>query len=358
MAINENIPNEVVLASVDDAAKCEKDIVSTHVELCETLQRLKDECKKEIRSAIGKEKSETYEKVHEKAKQRLADIASSTQHTTEGLKLSSQMRRQILNESKRSISRLGIEAMKIKKIQKKFKNEAEAAVERALLGHEEAPYVDLSDAEAPTLSHNPWEWRSTPYYSQWGTHWSYGTRGWRWSSHSENRWTGGINCWSSMNIHGADDSDYTYTNSYSELRFWFRMPAAGMVEVWLYLQAVDTPYGGCLWDEWGWSDASIRQRSRPYLRVISPYSSYRFGTLLDYRRGEYEGCWAGTIAGAGYYRYAHHFSLGTYAAGQWCLCAVGIQDYNYFWVNDMSCNTYITSRWFLKNVAVRSTGAP
>ena len=33
MAIKENIPNEFLLASVDDAAKREKDVVSTHVEL-------------------------------------------------------------------------------------------------------------------------------------------------------------------------------------------------------------------------------------------------------------------------------------------------------------------------------------
>ena len=358
MAIKENIPNEVVLASVDDAAKREKDIVSTHVELCETLQRLKDECKKEIRSAIGKEKLETYEKAHERAKQRYADVASSMQHTTESLKLVSQMRRQILAESKQLIGRLGIDPMKIKKIQKKYIAEARSAVERALQAREEAPYVDISPADAPTPSHNPWEWRSPPYVGQWGTQWSYGTRGWRWVSHSENRLTGAINCWSSMSIYGADDSDYTYTKAYSELQFWFNMPAAGMVEVWLYLQAVDTPYGGCLSDEWGWSDAYIQQSSRPYLWVLYPYGSARYSTLLNYQRGEYEGCWAGTIADAGHYRYAHLFSLNTYAAEQWVKCGVGIYDYNYFWVNDMSCNTYMTNRWFLKNVAVRSTGAP
>ena len=77
---------------------------------------MKDECKKEIRSAIGKEKLETYEKAHERAKQRYADVASSMQHTTESLKLVSQMRRQILAESKQLIGRLGIAPMKIKHV--------------------------------------------------------------------------------------------------------------------------------------------------------------------------------------------------------------------------------------------------
>jgi hypothetical protein len=160
-----------------------------------------------------------------------------------------------------------------------------------------------------------------------------------------------------MSIYGADDSDYTYTGAFSELQFWFRMPNAGMVEVWLYLQAIDTAYGGCLDDEWGFSDANIQQTSRPYLSIISPYGDTRYSTLLDYRRGEDEGCWGRIIATGGQYRYAHLFSLNSYAAGQWVLCGVGINDYNYVWVNDMSFNTYLTSRWFLRDVAVRSTGA-
>lgn len=291
-------------------------------------------------------------------KLRFADLANETRHTTESLKLTSQMRRRILTEVKQTVSQLGIDTRKMEQIQKRYIAEARSAVEGALVAREEAPYVEVSPAESPSRSHNPWEWRSAPYAGQWGTGWSSGTRGARWVSHSESRLTGAINCWSSMSIYGADDSDYTYTNAFSELQFWFAMPAAGLVEVWLYLQAIDTPYGGCLDDEWGFSDADIQERSRPYLWILSPYGGTRYATLLDYRRGEDEGCWGAPIAAGGNYRYAHLFSLDSYGAGQWVLCGVGIHDYNYFWVNDMSCNTYMTSRWFLRDVAVRSTGAP
>lgn len=268
------------------------------------------------------------------------------------------MRRQLATEARRFIAQLGVDARKIEQVQKKYLAEARAAVEDAMGARDVAPYVAISPDETPTPQHNPWQWRSAPYAGQWGTQGSYGTRGTRAVWHSEDRITGEIACWSNMNVAGADDSDTTYTDAYSELQFWFQMPAAGLVEVWLYLQAIDTPYGGCLSDEWGLSDANIQELSRPYLWVLSPLGTPRYGTLLDYRRGEDEGCWSGTIATAGAYRYAHLFSLDSYAAGQWVLCGVGIHDYSYFWVNDMTCHTNMTSRWFLKNVAVRSTGAP
>ena len=47
-----------------------------------------------------------------------------------------------------------------------------------------------------------------------------------------------------MWLYGADDSDYAYTNALSEVWVWYRMPAAGMVEAWLYLQCIDGLYNG------------------------------------------------------------------------------------------------------------------
>ena len=138
------------------------------------------------------------------------------------------------------------------------------------------------------------------------------------------------------------------------------MPATGLIEVWGYFQAIQDEFSGCLSDEWGVSDAGIQQLSRPYLRTISPSEAWRYGVFLDYRRGENEGCWSGKINNAqpGEFRYPYLFSMQSYAAGQWVYLAIGVHDFNYFWVNDMSCSANLTSRWFVKNIAVRSTGAP
>jgi hypothetical protein len=37
---------------------------------------------------------------------------------------------------------------------------------------------------------------------------------------------------------------------------------------------------------------------------------------------------------------------------------LGVRDMNYFWVNDMSCRSTMTSSWFVNHVVIRSTGAP
>jgi len=284
MEFVEEAPKENRLAAVDDLAARDKAIITTNAELSETLGRLKDECRREIRSIIGPEKLAVYEKFHEKKMLRLEDLASASEHTTEAMNLEAKARRRLLTEAQKFLRSSDVDARRIEDIQKKYVAEAQSSVERALRGLEEAPYVDTTDAEAPSPSHNPWAWRSPPHSSQWGTQWSYGTGGWRSVSHFESRITGEVDCWSAQAISGADDSDVSYTTAFSELQFWFQMPAAGLVEVWLFLQAIDTPYGGCLQDEWGFSDAGIQERSRPYLWILSPFGSPRYGTLLDYSR--------------------------------------------------------------------------
>lgn len=164
-----------------------------------------------------------------------------------------------------------------------------------------------------------------------------------------------------MSLHDADDDDYSYTSAQSELWVTFRMPATGMIEGWALLQSVDNRFGGCLEDEWGFSDANIHELSRIYMQVASPgWGAYRYGTLADYSRGEDEGCWSGSIWGvnSGNLKWAQLFSMDTYAAGQWVTVAIGIEDYNSFWVNDMSCDSWMVNRWFVKNIVLRSTGAP
>jgi hypothetical protein len=135
------------------------------------------------------------------------------------------------------------------------------------------------------------------------------------------------------------------------------MPAAGLVEVWVWYQDIDTDYAGHLWDESGCSDASVQQLSRAYLWTID--STERYSTIVDYRRGESEGGWAvGGPTGSGVILPKHFFSHETYAAGERVYVAAGIRDMNYFWVDDMSCRSIMHSNWFVHHVAVRSTGAP
>lgn len=356
MSVNENIPNAILLAAANAEAERKKEIATAHFNLSETLRHLRDACIKEIRSAIDPEKLQDYEKAREMARQRFREVAAATLPTTESLKQAAELRRQISNEGKQFVDGLGIDAKKIRGIQEKYASEAESLVKRTLLLEEEAPYVEVSAEKAPTLSHNPWEWRSPPYAGDASGYWQlYTTTPPVYPHHYENRLTGEISLSSRMWVPDADDSDLSYTEIVSYHTFWYLMPAAGLLEVWLLLEAAETYYGGCLDDEWGVSNARVLQRSRPFLLTRG---RQRFATLLEYDRGNVEGCWSHLIAPPGGQRWVHLFSLDPFAQGEWVSGSVGISDFNYFWVNDMSCSLILTSRWVLKQIVMRSTGAP
>jgi hypothetical protein len=144
----------------------------------------------------------------------------------------------------------------------------------------------------------------------------------------------------------------------SEVWVWFQMPTAGLVEIWAFLQAIETSRWGRLVDHFGFSDANIEQRSSAYLEVIEPQGGHRGITLLDYRRGGDEGSWAAALLAPGAFHAAQLFSVESHAAGQWVLLAIGVEDLNYMWLDDMEADSEMTNRWFVHHVAVRSTGGP
>jgi len=356
--LEEEIPIENQFTAADNFIERQKSIFARNKELSTTLNQLQEDCLRDIHSLIGPKKLERYSAFHGEIMGRMVELPELFTLAEERDKLEQEYRGRLLAKAREFVGSLDIDISKVKSIQKEYIARAQSAIEKVLELEEEAPYVHISPAEVPKLTSNPWTWKYPPYNGDWGTAWSSGSRGRRWVGHAENRLTGEIHCWNRMYIYGADDSDYSRTDALSEIWVWFRMPAAGMVEAWIYLQDIDTPYSGCLEDEWGWSDASIRQQSSAYLEVFNPPGARRYGSLLNYTLGECDCCWARNITDPGKFRYAHLYSKESYAAGQWGLMAIGIHDHNYFWVNDMSCDTRMTSRWFVHHLALRSTGAP
>jgi hypothetical protein len=211
----------------------------------------------------------------------------------------------------------------------------------------------------PTNIYNPWTTYGPPY------------PGWAWScawGKSDEPWypdfaryldaaAGQLGTYTHTHVDGADDSDYAYVDYRTAMRFWYRMPTAGMLEIWMKMQDIQTSYSGWLNDEWGWSDSACDQESYATLRMITPGPGvFRKGTILDYRRTGTTASWGGDVAAPGVERWAHLFSADAYPAGTWCLVEVGTQEWNNFWTNDVSIHSAMTMRWFLKNVYVRSTG--
>jgi hypothetical protein len=362
--LSPNIVDEVPLKNRLQAVNLfidrQKSIHTANSNLTTTLNQLSESCLKDIQTLIAGAQLRSYISRHNETMKTLMAMPTTYKATTEGRQQMKTSRESLVKKSQEFVATLGVDARKIENTQKSYIKKSSDALKQYLEPKEEAPYVILDVKETPKETHNPWTWAFPPYIDEWGTQWSYGTRGGRWNTHYENRNTGQVGTQGHMWLYGADDSDYAYINAMSEIWVWYKMPAAGMVEAWLYLQCIDGTYSGCMEDEWGWSDIDVYQRSRPYMEVFYPAGGRRYGTLLDFHIGECDCCWSGRVSNAnpGDFRYSHLFSTQSYAANQWVLIAFGLHDYNYFWVNDESCDLSMLNRWFMHHLAIRSTGAP
>ena len=59
----------------------------------------------------------------------------------------------------------------------------------------------------------------------------------------------------------ASDNDYAHVKYATNVSFWYQMPTAGLIEVWIEAQSRDAHHRVVLEDEWGWSDCSVNQHN-------------------------------------------------------------------------------------------------
>lgn len=342
--------HEAELDALSARAEHETKLIAQTVDLSRALARLEEECRMEVHHVIGAAKLEAYDAARRQTKQRLASLREKTPRATAELARAAKDRAKVLKEAKDFLAAQGVDVGKIREVQRRYKEKARALVDAAI-PIADVPHASFELPEVRALA-TAWQTLLPPYAGQWGWTDYYSTRGSYSVRHFENRFSGELFTDGTVRVTDADDFDEALTRAWSEFSFSYRMPAAGIIELLLTLQASDTYYGGWLDDEWGVSDAEIIQRTQVYFVA----GGTRYSSLLEYTRGESEGSWNGAAAAPGGYRYAHLFSLQSFAAGQVVYCRVGINDFNYLWVNDMSCNIWLRNRWFVPRVLVRSTG--
>lgn len=350
------IPMEALLAAQEQLIQRQQRLFDKDKKLALELAELRQEYKDEIRYLVGEETVEKYAEQYSELLAKIAETPKRFSWTLQGEKEREDYRKSLKAEKHELYHSLGFDTGRAIIIRKKFLKRAREILGRGIDLGAEMPADD--DAEEPKPTSNPWTWVFPPYSWQW-THiiQSNGSRGSRWRSLSASAASGEISLWNQMDLFGADDSDWSRIDIMSEVGFWFRMPAAGLVEVWIRYQDINTDYTGNLWDESGCSDADVQQLSRAYLWTSG--STERYSNIVDYRRGENEGGWAvGGPTAPGAILSKQLFSHEAYPAGEWVLVVAGIRDMNYFWVDDMSCRSVMRSNWFVNHVAVRSTGAP
>lgn len=356
-ATEEIVPVENRLASQDAAMDRERKLITANHELCQNLNKLRAQASQDMHEVIGS-KARVLAQAREKLRQRLANVRQTHVPTPQGLRQRAAARLQALSQARDTIKKSGVDVRKLRAVQASYKAKAWATTAAALQLDEKASPVIADPKLVPTPTHNPWTWRYPPYDEEWGGTWFAKSKGAKLISHSESRWSAQVGCHSRIFITDAGDSDYCWTRAMSEVWLWYKLPAAGMVEAWIDLQTIYANYNGYMEDEWGISDADLRQLSLVYLEVFSPPGKRRESVLLDYRRGEDEGAWSAEVSPVGSHRYAHLYSMEAWPGGQWVLMAIGVLDFNYLWVNDETCEAWLTDRYFISKVILRSTGAP
>ena len=211
--------------------------------------------------------------------------------------------------------------------------------------------------EGPKHNPHPWVIHSPPYP---GYHWDYS-----WYRTDE-PWTpsytryldkdaGQLGSYSYVGVWGADDWDLSYVRYRTAFRFWYKMPAAGMFELYFKMQSVHSNFYGDTDDEWGWSDVSVKQYSRPYVRVVSPtVGQRRFGNyLFYYYENDEDSYWYNQVAPVMSTRWAYVLSEDAYAANKWLLVEAGLEDYNYFFSNDVTVDSTVKQKWFVPEIWIR-----
>jgi len=349
-------PLDASIALQEDQLQRQKRLLQSSKDLSLQLRRLHDEYKEEILYLVGKERFDKYIGQYAELLARFAAVPGSFSRTRDGSRSEEEARKHLKAEKHRLYHAMGFDTSRAIVLRKRYLQRAREALDSSLEPDAQIP-ADASTV-APEPTSNPWTWVFPPYVHGWTSiQESNGSRGVRQRTLSATPTSGEINLWSRNELYGADDSDWSRIDIMSEVGFWFRMPAAGLVEAWIRYQDVNTDYTGQLGDESGCSDADIQQLSRVYLWTSG--STERYSTVVDYHRGEREGSWAvGGATGPGATLSRQFFSNRTYAAGEWVYVAAGARDLNYFWVDDMWCRSVMQTRWFVNHVVVRSTGAP
>ncbi len=349
--------NEIPLSEkfqiMDGLVDRQKAMLTRNKKLTLDLDRLREGCLREVNSLIGSQQLRSYTDLHDEVRGKFLEPRRVFKSESEIELEEKAYRKKLVSRAQELVDRLGVDENKVKGVFGDYIRKADNVFYSYLNPKVEAPYVVADRALVPP-EQSPWLWFYPPYFSEFGAVYAFGSRGIHAATHYEDHNTGKISTISYLEIKGASDSDYAHTDAMSEIMLTpFIVPKTGRLEAWLVLRNDTSDYHGCMDDEWGWSDISVKQQSFPYMSIYGRNGGD--GTLFDFRRGECDCCWSGKISNANPsdFRFVHLFSQGGIAANLWVTVSFGIHDINYAWVNDYSVHMTMTNSWYVDSVAIR-----
>ncbi len=354
----DEVPEETQKEAAGVSLELEQEELKQAQNLESSIKKISAEYEKELRGVVGDENLERYFEFRLPLRMQMRDAELKALPTVVGENEVEEKRLQSADKSREFLKEIDFDMARASKLRGEYQARIQKVFAEAVGRPDEAAYLVLPE-NAPADIHNPWATYSPPYPGwAWACSWARSDEPYNPSfARYLNSAAGSLGTYTHTHVSGADNSDYAWVRYHTSMRFWYRMPAAGMVEVWMYMQCISSPYSGYLKDEWGWSDSVCDQESHARLRVIVPGpSAPRKSAVLDYRRTGTDATWSRSVAYPGQYRWKHIFSMDSYPANTWVLIEIGTEEWNRFWSNDVTIHSGMTMRWFLRNVYVRSSG--
>lgn len=351
---NDDVPNQVFEKTVVSSLKLQQQEYEKAQSLTKTIEAIRTDYLKELRAVVTPSKWSRWTETRFKHRTELRDAIAKAEPTYEGEKQIKKKKKDIIANGEKLRRDTALNVTRATKLRDQHSNRLDKEIIKAW---EIPAKPTFLTSEEPSDNPHAWNVFNPPYSGQ-----SF-ARAWYKSDEPSypiytsylNRIAGQLGSYTYTRVYGADDSDTSWIWVRTGLRFWYKMPATGIFELYLKLQAIYDTYWGDLDDEWGWSDAKSRQYSRPYVRVIYPtLGNIRYGNhIFYYYRHDNDAYWNRHVVGPGNYRWAHVLSDASYPANQWLYVEAGIYDRNYFWCNDVTVRSKMNMKWFVPSIYIR-----
>lgn len=273
------------------------------------------------------------------------------------------LRRDRREESQHYLKELGIDQNELRRLSREtIARLEELRPPRPVRDGKPVMIISESDVPSEILEHktNPWTVVGPPY-------------GWSWWYDGSNdgfsftptlhldAGTGFVGNDNYVEDSDAGDADYAYMQYSTAVSFWYRMPTAGLVEVWIEAVSNWGHHRVALWDEFGWSDSMVNQHDYLTLNASvggSASELQRAEMSWFHEDGNTDGYWDNHYLTDGAPYWANLISDPNIIipAGSLVLVEVGALNWNSAFANDVSVHSSLDFAWTINHVQVHSTG--
>lgn len=167
--------------------------------------------------------------------------------------------------------------------------------------------------------------------------------------------TGSLGNVSQLEVWDADDWDRAHATYRSLFGFWYKMPQAGRLSVWITAQPTYSLHNCYLENEWGWSDSWTTHEHSFFLGLpqIKVPEEWRVVASSWFEDGYTEGYWSVDWYPDKTASYFFNLQSGAqFQKDEWVWFWTGIQTRVEMWVNDVSGLSNAGFRWLIKQISV------